>query len=350
MTDRGDLQAEQELRPDVATYRRFLGTPDRVLLPFALSLVAGVVGRASSRTDLLWIGVLLAASVLVALAGVAGMLLTSRVRLGDGRVEYTRWWVRRTVIDLDQVTGLLATTTVTMSSRRVVLLVLREDDGGPHIRLNGTYWPRADLEAIARYAGVDAPAETLTLRQVEKRAPGTMRFRDLHPWVTGFGLAVAVVALIAFGVIAWFKHEGLPPWDRTPPRAVSSATVAAQDQVAGDLAAALGGPWQPGDVRLLGCEDDEQYDGWMRWVGVDRDGPGTTGRDTQVATALQVLEEGGYGVVGRPYEDDDAVLVSAVQLDADGHSTFGDGSTVEVYLYPYRATIKVHGPCEVPPH
>ncbi|QIG42292.1 hypothetical protein G5V58_05490 [Nocardioides anomalus] len=334
------------LRPDAATWRAFVSRPDRAVLSLAGGLLVSTVGGLSGRGDVVGLGVLLLAAVLGALGHVAVTLRTSSIDLRPGQVTYRRWG-RTTTLPVGDTVGVLAPYSQPLVSRTLALLVLRRRDGGPRIRLNGGFWSQEALVAIAAHAGAEVGTEPLTARELEERAPGTMPFRDRHPWLFGVAGALVITGLVTVGVLAWFEHRGLPPFDDPPPRRVAVATTADQDRLVGQLVAATGGPWSAPRARLLGCEDDEQYDGWMRWVDVSRDGPGPGAVADQAAAAAAALTAAGLDVGDPEPDPDGSAYLDAVALDVTGGLA---DAVVEVYLQPDHASLGVHGRCEMPPH
>lgn len=345
----------RELRPSWDQYRAWFGKGDKVLMAFLGVTVASIVAAATTRSEIAVLIAVAASAVLIGLLTVAISIRTSRILLGNGKIEHHRWFFRRTVIELDgDVQGLLATHEPFLASRTVKVLVLRNGSKGPRIRLNDGYWALDDLEAIARAAGVPVLAERLGSRDFEKRAPGIMHSWERRPisWVI-VGTVVGFVVLFA-AVSGAFSVAGRPPFDRQPPEKVSAATVSAQDALLADLTAAIGGRWTDVDDDLEKCQDDDDYKGWARTpsVEIDRgdDGEDNSGVPPKTTPELvdsisAILTNNGYEVSGDVSIGDPTAIIAQPE-----GASFGEAEAVQVELDGRRSAIKVEGACEVPDH
>lgn len=208
--DTGDVR---ELRPRLSLYRTWLRRNVIATVGLAVVLLAINVRSVDSAADV-WI--LVAIVVIVPPLGFGGAVLhirTARVRLTEGSVEYSRWWWRRVVLQVDRrLEGLLAVYAPIIGAP-APLLLLRSRDGGPRIRLSGAFWEHDDLELLAAHAGVEVTAETLSATEWQRRAPGTMPWRERHPWVIGSVGAILLVTLIVAALWVYAVVLRLPPYD-----------------------------------------------------------------------------------------------------------------------------------------
>lgn len=345
----------QVLRPSRQRYWRWLASLRRRALVLVLALVVINVTRADTIGEALFFLALVGGAVVAVLGCTLVLIGTSRVTIGGGRVDYRRWWVRRTVLDGDDVVGVLApfhasAVNVREASR---LLVLRARDGGPRIRLNGVFWTTEQLEAIAAEVGVEATDETLTTQGFEAEVRHIMYWRERH-WVAfGTVAGLVLVALVTVIVIGWWSHQGRPPFDDRPPRGVPAATVSEQDELVADIVAAVDAPWGESRVELTACEDDDDHKGWQRDVRVEvmtTDDP-ETGEVLPVAVPplddslsrqlTSLFARQGYGSVSR---DDDGELRGMPERAF----TNDDLRSVRVRLDDRFTEIDVRGRCETP--
>ncbi len=335
-----------ELRASAAHYRRWL----KGRIAAGIALVAVLVGlnlrRAESWTEVAILLAILVGSPVVTLACIAIHVRTSRVRLGDGEVEYTRWFRRRTTLRrADGLVGLLAVYSPKLTTGQGTrLLVIRGEDGGPRIRLSAAHWTDADLEAIARHAGVLVRDRTFDVTGFERRAPGAMPWRERH-WVA-FGTlgALVITAVVAAAVVGYWKLDGRPPFDEQPPRGISASSLAQQDAVVRDVAAALGGRWQAPVEDLTACQDEDDYRGWERRLEVVGDGSGLVDGATELTPALAEQVEAAIVANGYVHADGNEFRGVKGRLDADRYTE----DVVEMRMDAGRAVITVVGHCEVP--
>jgi hypothetical protein len=192
-----------DLRPSWDVYQRWSGG-GRNLLPVAVVLgVMGTIAAWGRPHPVLNVVALVALVLLVALpafAHVALVIRTSSLTLDAARVVH-RCYGRTTTLPLDgRISGLLApyvTPTGRGGTRTVDLLILVGAGDRPRIRLNGGYWSRADLEAVARAAGATIDAGPRSAAEWERDLPGSMGFVARRPVATAFLIVGALFALIA---------------------------------------------------------------------------------------------------------------------------------------------------------
>lgn len=349
----GDIQQANEivLRPSHRRYREWVSKPGALGIGLVVLAVGSSLRRAESTAEVVFVACLVVGSAAAALGAVAISMRTSHVLLAPSRILHRRWWVRSTSLDLDHgVVGVLAPHVVPVSGRQASqLLVLRGKDGGPRIRLNGGYWSTEDLETIARHAGVEPTAETLTTQGFESRVPHLMYWRDRHWLAFGVGIAVVLVAAIVGGVIGWFVVNGQPPFDKQPPRAVSGETVRQQDAVTKDLLAVIDVEWGPVEQRFRECQDDDDYKGWQRSIRVealrpdDDPAPGELQRTPALDARIEsAMTQNGYTEVGEaPYDEGELIGYS-------DEKTFSAERSVQVRIEGTRSQIMVDAGCEVP--
>lgn len=195
-----------DLRPEWTAYRRWSGG-----IPAVLGVLAVFVGIAAIST---WGdphalqttgGIILLVLVVaaLALAHVAIMIRTSSLTLDASQVVH-RCYGRSTTLPNDgRITGLLApyvTPAGRTGTQMVDMLILVGADGH-RIRLNGGYWSRADLEAVARAVGATIDPAPRSAREWERDLPGSMGFVARRPVATAFLIVFGLLALIA-GAIA----------------------------------------------------------------------------------------------------------------------------------------------------
>ncbi|MFC5678151.1 hypothetical protein [Aeromicrobium endophyticum] len=329
------------LRASRQHYRRWLRGSLATGGALATGLFALNVARADSVVDLIVLVAIVALTPAAALAAVAVHIASSRVTLGDGWVEYTRWRWRRTVLRVDDgLVGLLAVYKPTLSnSPPTPLLMARRAGGGPRMKLSGAYWEQADLVAVAEALGLPVRERMLDAAGYERRAPGVMPWRERH-WIA-FGVvgALVVTAVVAAAVVGYFAMTDRPPFDDRPPRAVSAGTTRAQDAVVRQVVAVVGGRWEAPEVSLIACQDEDDYQGWRRVVTVE---PGDVPRsmtDETVSEVVAAMADQGYTHVrGSKVDDVSGSLPGAA---------FGEDE-VALELEPRFAGLRVEGHCEVP--
>jgi hypothetical protein len=329
------------LRASRQRYRRWLRGSVAAGGALAVGLLALNLGRADSAGDLVVLVAVVVLTPVVALAAVAVHIASSRVTIGDGWVEYSRWRWRRTVLRVDDgLVGLLAIYRPTFSnSPATPLLMARRTDGGPRIRLSGAYWEQHDLVAVADALHLPVRERVLDASGYERRAPGVMPWRERHWLAFGVVGALVVVAIVSAVVVGFFAATGRPPFDDRPPRGVSAGTVRTQDAVTRQVVAAVGGRWEAPEVLLIACEDDDGYDGWRRDVTVAPVDVATSMTDETVSRVVAAMSRQGYTRVrGSKVQD-----VSGSRPGA----AFGE-DVVAVELDPRFAGITVDGRCEVP--
>ncbi|MCL3818736.1 hypothetical protein [Aeromicrobium wangtongii] len=189
-----------ELRPDTEQYGRWFRRGDPVLIGLACVLLAGSVASISSGSEAaLMIGVVVG-TVAVGLLGVIASMRTASVLVGPGRIEHRSWWVRHTVLTVDDdLQGVLAPYTAPIVTRQSDLLVIRAARGGPRIRLNGAFWRRDDLARIADAAGIVPSSEPLDVEGFERRVGGIMYVWEKH-WLLAVLLGGCAIACGAVGL------------------------------------------------------------------------------------------------------------------------------------------------------
>jgi hypothetical protein len=328
------------LRASRQRYRSWLRSSVATGGAVAVSLVALNVARVDSLTELVVLVAIVVLTPAVALASVAVHIASSRVTIGDGWVEYSRWRWRCTVLRVDDdLVGLLAMYGPKVStSPPALLLVARRASGGPRIRLSGAYWEHADLLLVARALGLPVRDRVLDAAGYERRAPGAMPWREVHYVQFGVWGALLVTAVVAAVITGFFAATDRPPFDDRPPRGVSAETVRSQDAAVRSAVAIVGGRWRAPDVSLQTCEDDD-YDGWRRDVTVEPVDVPTSMTDDVVSRLAGAMSEQGYTTIrGSKVHD--------LRGSRPGAS-FGEDAVV-IDLDPRSAGIRVDGRCEVP--
>lgn len=329
------------LRASRERYRRWLRGSLATGGVLVVGLLALNLRRADSAADLMVLVAIVVLTPAAALAAVAVHIASSRVTLGEGWVEYRRWGWRRTLLRVDDgLVGLLAIYKPTLTNGPPTpLLMARRADGGPRIKLSGAYWEQPDLLAVAEALRLPVRDRMLNAAGYERRAPGVMPWRERHWIAFGVGGALLVVAVVTAGVLWFFVATGRPPFDDRPPRAVSAETTEAQDAVVSRLVAVVGGRWEAPEVRLVDCQDDEDYHGWRRDVTVQPLEVPTSMTDETVSRIVAAMAAQGYTEVrGSKVQD--------VSGSRPGAAFAEDVVTVE--LDPRFAGITADGRCEVP--
>ncbi len=242
------------LRPDQVQYRQWVSRPDPTVLAFVAVLVVGpsvaAVATGSGARVLTIVGIVVV-SVVLGLGGVQLSMCTSAVTLTDDAIEHRRWFVRRTVLSIDDgLRGVLADYCPPVSQRSSDLLVLQRADGsGPRIRLNGAFWRHDDLVLMAHHAGVPVETGTWRVRQFEKRAPGIMTPIERH-WIAFLALGPALFVATIVAVLGIASARG---W--LPEPEVSDRTAMRQDRLLDRLTATVAGPWSARDAVVDECDD-----------------------------------------------------------------------------------------------
>jgi hypothetical protein len=352
------------LRADFGAYRRWFGKPIHGL-PLIVGLSGGSIASAFRRGDGAVVFVIVAVTIVVALASIAILIATSRVVLTDAHIEYRRG-LRRTRLRRDaDLVGALAELNASPAGRTSQVLALRARSGGPRIRLNGAYWDQEDLVRVAEAANVPVLDGELTPKDFHRVAPGTMPYGALHPWVFGGGIALVLISLIVAGVFVWFDVKDLPPFDEQPPRAVSTQTTRSQDDLVVALQRVIGGDWEKPAVRLVTCQDGDDYKGWSRRVSVDlaESVVEETGEDvvtTPIAPSRELVDAIGRALVDsgnpEPYVDDadlddfarpDEGYLEVTSIPDDDDAAH---SVVDVTFSGRggRVSISMYSPCETP--
>ena len=281
------------------------------------------------------VGVLIALSII--------HIRTSVVRLSPGRVDHHALLLPDRSLSTDDVRGVLTSMGQPMTAA-LVMLVLRSPASGTTLRLTGGVWTFDALETIARHAGVRVSDRQMSGMDIERLVPGSLPLRYRRPWAFGLGTALVIVALITAGVVGWFAYRDLPPFDDRPPAAASAATVALQDEVLAETAAAFPGTWRPEPIALRPCENDDDVKGWRRRVKSERtSGPPVD--ETGVEALADSLVALGFSEPD-PYPAEGPSSMSTI-TDVD---SFGDPATVvevDFRTGSARVVVTSRGPCEV---
>lgn len=178
-----------ELRPDPAEYTAGLRRRGRWLIPlFVIFGAQAVVGIVDGGLDAV-LAILIIAVLVAGLAAAVLHIRSSVMRLSPGRLEHEGLFVRRRSIPVDGARGLLAPMGEQLGAPVVDVLVVQSTTGTT-IRVAGGPWTRADVERIARHAGVPIELQPIGGKEFERRVPGSVPFRFRRPAVAGLTLGV----------------------------------------------------------------------------------------------------------------------------------------------------------------
>jgi len=189
--DGGDLV----LAPSSATYRARLGRAPAFLLVLAVVPVA----------RLGWPGLVLALVTAAAcLAGVRRYLRVARVYVTPTGVGRRSFWGHHRMVDRSDIGTILFVPDMCVSGETgfPVLYVL-DRSTAPVVKLSGWLWSTDEMQRLVDALGSEAQVMSGAVgpKDVGRRYPGAVAWRDAHPW--RFALAL-VAGLMAAGVTVAF--------------------------------------------------------------------------------------------------------------------------------------------------
>jgi hypothetical protein len=132
-------------------------------------------------------------------------IATARVTITSDRIELTGFFGQRrsrplsdvaAVVRVDQLGG------TSVGIRTLRNLFVLDDRGKPITRLQERPWAPDEMDRLTAALGVTPtviPGLT-SANELARRYPGVVKFRELHPMIFGFAIALVLVAVIAGAV------------------------------------------------------------------------------------------------------------------------------------------------------
>lgn len=157
-------------------------------------------------------GVLMASAVVLVLAGVFYHVARRKVTITERDITVRGGLLPKKTIQRASLKGIYVPAYVEPNFGQFQRLLLRDEQTGAKISLNGLYW--GDEAVAAAYQALPAKQvakqkEQLASVHIAKQFPEYLSYGERHPYKTaGMIVAGIMAAVVLFVVLAWFVQ----PW------------------------------------------------------------------------------------------------------------------------------------------
>ena len=191
----------QTIRPSKTAYRRAIGANAVIILPLVVFQFVNV-SRNSDPLMILWIllGTLLVVAVCIVL-----YFRNVRIDFGEGKVTSTnlfgstREWKAAEIGKVVLVQQYWATMQPVVPNAFVL-----DTQSKRIVRAQGSTWTAEQMQELIAGLGKEpiVIAEPIKPKDLHARFPGIVPIWEVRPWLFAFGLAIALIAIVVFALLA----------------------------------------------------------------------------------------------------------------------------------------------------